>query len=592
MVPGVGESEMTRRDSRAQRFAITWGGPLLAALVGIGGADELAAMPLPATEAPLPGPILIQQSTEPSAQQPAGTPSAPSNPSKPNSFIELQEALTAARGRLEELSRAAEAVAATGQLQQELAALQAENQKLRAEIEAAQAERGELATAKQAAEARVTELTKTVEQATAKAREMDQELVAVRWQNAQLNTSLAQARTSGDQMEAEARATQTGLRKRIEELEGAAEQTTAETTRLRKQAEASEQRIAAADKAVTEAEARLSELRASLQRAEQEKASVGADLARVQGELASAKQHAGRERAETDQRAAALEHERDELRTRLADVGGELRRSETTKAQLESEVAELREAADAATDAARENLIAVEDRIRELNEALGAIGPAGGPLETDPALLAESGAPPEHKQAEDGGRATAPRVANVAAVTAPSQGAQPSTAEADLQRIKTASVTHPDNEEGDPMVADLPLEKRLQVQGLLADLHSNVDDRGLITSVPGELLFAVDSDEVQPGAYDTLAKVAELIGTYDDRKVLIIGHSDAMGDAAYNRQLSERRAELVKQFFVDNFELTADRLSTEGVGEARPIASNATSQGRRANRRVDVLILN
>ena len=69
----------------------------------------------------------------------------------------------------------------------------------------------------------------------------------------------------------------------------------------------------------------------------------------------------------------------------------ELRRSETTKAELESEVAELREAAGAATDAARENLIAVENQIRELNEALGAIGPAGGPLETDPALLAESG---------------------------------------------------------------------------------------------------------------------------------------------------------------------------------------------------------
>ena len=58
------------------------------------------------------------------------------------------------------------------------------------------------------------------------------------------------------------------------------------------------------------------------------------------------------------------------------------------------------------------------------------------------------------------------------------------------------------------------------------------------------------------------------------------------------RQLSERRAELVKQFFVDRFKLAADRLSTEGLGEARPIASNDTPQGRRANRRVEVLILN
>ena len=85
---------------------------------------------------------------------------------------------------------------------------------------------------------------------------------------------------------------------------------------------------------------------------------------------------------------------------------------------------------------------------------------------------------------------------------------------------------------------------------------------------------------------DTLAKVAELIGLYDGREVLIIGHSDARGDAARNRQLSERRAERVKQILVNSFEIEADRLSTEGLGDTLPIASNATPEGRRANRRV------
>ena len=130
------------------------------------------------------------------------------------------------------------------------------------------------------------------------------------------------------------------------------------------------------------------------------------------------------------------------------------------------------------------------------------------------------------------------------------------------------------------------------MQGLLADLHSNLDERGLMTTVPGELLFAVGSDEVQPGAYDTLAKVADLISMYENRQVLIIGHSDSMGTRQHNRQLSKRRADLVKQIFVENFDLPANRLATEGAGETRPIASNTTSQGRRANRRVEVLILN
>jgi outer membrane protein OmpA-like peptidoglycan-associated protein len=113
-----------------------------------------------------------------------------------------------------------------------------------------------------------------------------------------------------------------------------------------------------------------------------------------------------------------------------------------------------------------------------------------------------------------------------------------------------------------------------------------------MTTVPGELLFTVGSDEVQADAYAKLVKLAELIRLYDSRQVLIIGHSDADGDATYNQELSQRRAELVKQILVENFDLAAARLSTEGAGETRPIASNATPQGRRANRRVEVLILN
>jgi hypothetical protein len=192
---------MSRDDSRPQRFAKTWLGASLATLVGIGSSVELAAMPLPAIEAQLPRPSLIQQSTDPhgEGQQPAGTPHPPSaGESKPDSFIELYEALTAAQERLKELSKAAEAVAATRQLQQELAALREENQKLRAELYERGIERSELETAKQAAEAQTAELTKTVEQATAKAREMDQQLVAVRSQSEQRIAAADSARTKAE----------------------------------------------------------------------------------------------------------------------------------------------------------------------------------------------------------------------------------------------------------------------------------------------------------------------------------------------------------------------------------------------------------
>ena len=234
---------------------------------------------------------------------------------------------------------------------------------------------------------------------------------------------------------------------------------------------------------------------------------------------------------------------------------------------------------------------------------MAAIGLAAGSFEADAAPLAESGAP----SAGDGSDATAP-VGNVAAEAAPSQGPAPTSADADLQRTRTASATLPGGGEGAhldqrgipgdrpavfPTLAGLPPERRDRVQGLLAELPSKLEHRGLVTTVPGELLFAEGSDQVQTAAaYDTLAKVAELIGMYDDRQVLIIGHSDARGDAARNRQLSTRRAEWVKQILVNSFEIEADRLSTEGRGDTLPIASNATPEGRRANRRVEVLVLN
>ena len=589
---------MSCDDSRARRFAKTWSGLSVAALVGIGSTVELAAMPVASSGPQLPGSILIQQSTERQAdvRRPAGR-SGESVPDEatPGSFTELHEALAAARERLEELSRAAEAVAATGQLQRELTALQEQNDQLQAEVAAMRADRVKLETAKQAAEARAGELADAAEQAKAKAQEMDQELVAMRWQNAQLNTSLAQARTARDQMQAEAEQMQNALRARMEELEAAAGQRTAEAVRLREQLEATEQRVAAAGTARAEAEARLREMRQRLQQAEQEEARVGEDLARLEAELATANEQlaaAERERTQAGRRTAAVEDERDELRDRLAAVTERLERAQAANGELEAQVAELREAAGTATDVARQNLIAVENRIRELNDAMAAVGPAGGPFEADPALLAEPDAPAPGEQADPEAPASAAPVQDVGAAPA-RQGPEPGGAATDLNRVKTAALTdQPDDGEGAGMLADLPLEQRLHVQGLLADLDSKLDEQGLMTTVPGELLFAVNSDDVQGRAHDTLAKVAELISVYDDRQVLIIGHSDAVGDAAYNKQLSERRAGLVKQFFIDNFEVEGDRLSTQGWGEARPIASNATLEGRRANRRVEVLILN
>jgi outer membrane protein OmpA-like peptidoglycan-associated protein len=534
--------------------------------------------------------ILIQE-------RPEIVPGSASGPSAPGetapggaaagSFGELYEALAAARARLEELSAAAEAVAATGQLRQELAATKEENQKLVTEIEALRGGDQSAEQARQAAEARAVELSRALEEVTARARQIDEELIAARWQNAQLNTSLAQTRAARAETEAQARQTQDALSARIQALAADGERATAVLTRLREQMEESQQQLASAGRAQSEAERQLAEMRSQVQQADH----AGERLAAVEKELRAAREQADSARQDLSRsvrQAVALQTERDQLRTRLAGVSAQLERTEAANDQLQAQVGELREAAGTATDVARQNLIVVEQRIKELNAALGAITPAAGASESaSPAGPSEVAATPPSSEA-----APAPPAAPVAD-RQEDAGTGASNTAADLEVIKAAGAQDTSDAEGSAaLLANLSLEQRLHVQGLLSDLNGRIDEEGLKMVVPGGILFALNSEEVQDSAAETLAKVAELIDVYDNRKVRIVGYTDALGDAAYNRMLSARRAALVKQFFVDNFDVAEARLSTEGLGEARPIASNATLEGRRANRRVEVVILN
>ena len=283
-----------------------------------------------------------------------------------------------------------------------------------------------------------------------------------------------------------------------------------------------------------------------------------------------------------DQHIAAADKARAEAEARFSEMRDSLHRAEQEKARISADLASVkRELATAQKQVAQiyHQAAALANERDELRTRLAA---ANARLGQSQAAKAQ---PENTVAALRGARGTAIDVVPPNVTTSATQPGAGEGAHLDQRGILG----------GVPAVltlADLPREKRLRVQGLVADLHSKLDERGLMTTVPGELLFAVGSDEVQADAYAKLVKLAELIGLYDSRQVLIIGHSDADGDATYNQELSQRRAELVKQILVENFDLAADRLSTEGAGETRPIASNATPQGRRANRRVEVLILN
>jgi outer membrane protein OmpA-like peptidoglycan-associated protein len=114
---------------------------------------------------------------------------------------------------------------------------------------------------------------------------------------------------------------------------------------------------------------------------------------------------------------------------------------------------------------------------------------------------------------------------------------------------------------------------------------------GIVINI-GEILFKFDSDELTEGASLDLDNIVEVLREFPDRKIRIIGHTDSTGPPDYNLSLSLRRAKTTAQELKERLPQLENRLTFIGMGESRPIASNETEDGRRKNRRVEIIILN
>ncbi|MBA83599.1 OmpA family protein [Thalassobius sp. S69A] len=117
----------------------------------------------------------------------------------------------------------------------------------------------------------------------------------------------------------------------------------------------------------------------------------------------------------------------------------------------------------------------------------------------------------------------------------------------------------------------------------------NTGDR-LIVTMPQDILFATDSTYVQSGLRDDIQTVALSLNRYPDTTVQVVGHTDNTGSAAYNQDLSQRRAGAVADILI-SAGVRAGRVQTIGRGEDAPIASNLEASGRAQNRRVEIVIL-
>jgi outer membrane protein OmpA-like peptidoglycan-associated protein len=132
-----------------------------------------------------------------------------------------------------------------------------------------------------------------------------------------------------------------------------------------------------------------------------------------------------------------------------------------------------------------------------------------------------------------------------------------------------------------------------QAAELRRQLGDNVDIRNtgqeLILTLPQDLLFATDSATLRPDLQNDLRVISTNLVNFPRSDVIVVGHTDNTGSAAYNQSLSERRAGSVAQVLRSQG-VASNRIQTQGRGLTQPVANNNTPAGRAQNRRVEIFI--
>ncbi|MCY1294844.1 Outer membrane porin F [compost metagenome] len=102
-----------------------------------------------------------------------------------------------------------------------------------------------------------------------------------------------------------------------------------------------------------------------------------------------------------------------------------------------------------------------------------------------------------------------------------------------------------------------------------------------------DVKFDFDKSVVKEESYGDIKNLADFMQQYPATTTTVEGHTDSVGTDAYNQKLSERRADAVKDVLVNQYGVGAERVDSVGYGESRPVADNATADGRAVNRRVE-----
>ena len=161
-----------------------------------------------------------------------------------------------------------------------------------------------------------------------------------------------------------------------------------------------------------------------------------------------------------------------------------------------------------------------------------------------------------------------------------------SQSEAERDKIRLASRTvEADKSQRQALSAEARAQ---QLEAQLKALNAKQTKRGLVITL-GDVLFDTNQAQLKPGGVREMQKLADVLKDNPQRTVSVEGFTDSTGTASYNQELSERRAETVRDTLA-GMGVSADRITTRGYGRSFPVATNGTEAGRQLNRRVEVVI--
>jgi len=138
--------------------------------------------------------------------------------------------------------------------------------------------------------------------------------------------------------------------------------------------------------------------------------------------------------------------------------------------------------------------------------------------------------------------------------------------------------------------ADTARQQASSLQAEIDAMHAQPTDRGLVLTL-GDVLFATGRADLKPGTVADLTQLVTFLNKYPERTLTIEGHTDSVGGEDYNLGLSQRRADAVRSYLMQQG-IDGSRITTKGMGESVPVASNDSEGGRQQNRRVEVIVSN